>query len=147
MEHLLTGTANETTTIEKTVRIAASPETLWQFWTDPKRLTEWWGTHAEVKAEPGGMFRVVMESGPVMRGTFTELQPPNRLVFTFGWEHNAPGEAVAPGSTRVEVTLTPDGNETVLVLRHFDMPTSQASDHEKGWSIHVGDRLAAAAVA
>ena len=143
----MTETANETTTIEKTVRIAASPETLWQFWTDPARLAEWWGSESEVVTEPGGLFRVVMDNGPVMRGTFTELEPPHRLVFTFGWEHNADGEALAPGSTRVEVTLTPDGDETVLVLRHFDMPSSHASDHDKGWTYFVGERLVTASTA
>ncbi len=79
----MTETAHETTTIEQTVRIAASPETLWSFWTEPERLAQWWGSDAEVVAEPGGLYRVVMENGPVMRGAFTELDPPHRLVFTF----------------------------------------------------------------
>ena len=38
-----------------------------------------------------------------MCGTIEALEPPNRLVFTFGWESNAPGEPLAPGSTVVEV--------------------------------------------
>jgi uncharacterized protein YndB with AHSA1/START domain len=141
----VTDTSAGTITVEQTIRIAASPETVWTFWTDPQRLAEWWGVAAEVEAEPGGMFRVVMESGPVMRGTFTELDPPHRLVFTFGWEHNAPGEPLAPGSTRVEVTMQPEESGTVLVLRHFDLPAVHAPDHEKGWSYFVGERLVAAA--
>lgn len=140
----MTETAGPLTTIEQTVRIAARPETIWSFWTDPARLAEWWGTEAEVLPEPGGLFRVVMESGPVMRGSFVELDPPQRLVFTFGWEQNAPGQALAPGSTRVEVTLTPDGGETVVQLRHFEMPTTHAGDHEKGWQHFVGECLPAA---
>ena len=131
------------TTIEQTVRIAARPETIWTYWTDPARLAEWWGTEAEVSLEPGGLFRVVMESGPVMRGTFVELDPPHRLVFTFGWEQNE-GQPLAPGTTRVEVTMTPDGGETVVLLRHLEMPTTHAADHEKGWRHFVGERLPAA---
>ena len=141
----MTDTADQTITIEQTVHIAASPSTLWEYWTDPNRLAEWWGSEAEVVAEPGGLFRVVMESGPVMRGEFIELDPPRRLVVSFGWESNAPAGPLAPGSTRVEVTLDPDGDGTVLTLRHFDMPTSHAPDHEKGWSFFVGDRLVTAA--
>ncbi len=141
----MTETAPEMTSIEQTVRIAASPETVWSFWTEPERLCEWWGVDAEVVAEDGGLYRVVMENGPVMRGTFVELDPPHRLVFTFGWEQNAPEEALAPGSTRVEVTLTPDGSETVLVLRHSEMPATHAADHEKGWSYFLVERLVAAA--
>lgn len=141
----MTDTADDTVTIEQTVRIAASPATVWTFWTDPERVTEWWGTNADVVAEPGGLFRVVMENGVAMRGEFTELDPPHRLVFTFGWEQEMPAGPLPPGSTRVEVTLTPDNDGTVLVLRHFDMPTTHAAEHEKGWSHFVGERLVAAA--
>ena len=141
----MTEITTDTTTVEQTVHIAASPETVWTFWTEPERLAEWWGVDAEVEAVPGGLFRVVMDGGPVMRGTFAELEPPHRLVFTFGWEQNAPSEALAPGSTRVEVTMTPDDGGTLLVLRHSDMPSTHAADHEKGWHHYIGECLVAAA--
>ena len=141
----MTETAGDTVTIEQTVRIAASPATVWTFWTQPERLAEWWGTSAEVVPEPGGLFRVVMENGVAMRGEFTELDPPHRLVFTFGWEQDMPAGPLEPGSTRVEVTLTPDRDETVVILRHFDMPITHAAEHEKGWSRFLGERLVAAA--
>ena len=132
------------TTIEHTVRIDASPATVWTFWTDPQRLTEWWAGSAEVEAQPGGLYRVVMAQGPVMRGTFVELDPFSRLVFTFGWEQALPAGALPPGSSTVEVTLTPDAGGTVLVLRHT-LPTTHAAEHREGWAFFVGDRLVAAA--
>ena len=137
--------APETVTIEQSVRIAASPETVWSFWTDPQLLTQWWGTSAEVEPEPGGLYRVVMGEGPVMRGAFIDVDEPHRLVFSFGWEQNAPGAPLAPGSTRVEVTLHAEGAGTVVVLRHLDMPADASADHTKGWAYVVGERLAAAA--
>jgi len=130
--------------IEQSVRIAARPETVWAFWTDPARLAEWWGVAADVEPVVGGLYRVVMGDGPVMRGAFTHVDAPRRLVFSFGWEHNGPGEPLAPGSTRVEVTLEPDGADTVVVLRHFDVPASARADHTKGWAYFVGERLPAA---
>lgn len=131
-------------TIEKRVRIAASPSTVWSFWTDARRLVEWWGSSAEIEAEPGGTFRVAMgEDGPVMRGSFVELQPPTRLVFSFGWEANPPGTELSPGTTTVEVTLTPAGDGTELVLRHSELPTSRAHEHAEGWDLFVGERLPA----
>jgi len=133
-----------TRVIEQSTRIAASPSTVWSFWTDPKRLCEWWGVSAEVVAEPGGLFRVDMGDGPIMRGEFVELDPPRRLVFTFGWEHNAPGEALSPGSTQVEVRLVADGDDTIVTLRHSSVPEIHADDHTKGWALFVGQRLPAA---
>jgi uncharacterized protein YndB with AHSA1/START domain len=143
----VTESSDKTITMEQTVRIAARPETVWTFWTEPERLAEWWGSDAEVVAEPGGTFRIIMENGPVMRGAFSEVDPPHRLPFTFGWEHNAPGQPLAPGSTAAEVTMTPDKGGTVLVLRHFEMPATHAGDYVKGWSYLLGDRLVAAAAA
>ncbi|MGZ4734423.1 MAG: SRPBCC family protein [Acidimicrobiia bacterium] len=143
----MTDAAGPLTTIEQTVRIAATPETIWSFWTDPARVVEWWGLEAEVVPEPGGLFRVTMETGSIMRGSFVELDPPRRLVFTFGWEQNARDGVLGPGSSRVEVTITPDGDETLVVLRHFEMPVTHAPDHEKGWRLLVGERLPAAIAA
>ncbi len=133
-------------TIEQRVRIAASPETVWSFWTDAERLCEWWGSSAEVMSEPNGIFRVVMSpGGPVMRGSYVELQPFHRLTFSFGWENNALGELLAPGSTMVEVTLIPHGDDTELLLRHSQMPAIHAEAHATGWALYVGERLPVAA--
>ncbi len=130
--------------VEQTVRIAAAPATVWMFWTDPARVAQWWGVAADVVPEPGGRFRVKIGDGPAMRGEFVELDPPHRLVFTFGWEHRAPGEPLAPGSTRVEVTLEPDADGTLLVLRHAELPAADAGEHEKGWAYFLRERLPAA---
>ena len=140
----MSDTPTATTTIERTVRIAARPELVWSFWTDPTRIVEWWGRPTEVDVRPGGAIRVELDNGGTAVGTFTELDPPRRLVFTFGWGQFAPGEPLAPGTTSVEVTLTPDGEGTVLVLRHFDMPVTHAADHERGWSYYLEERLVAA---
>ena len=53
-----------TVTIEQTVRIAASPSTVWSFWMDPELLTEWWARAAEVVPEAGGLYRIHMNEGP-----------------------------------------------------------------------------------
>lgn len=137
-----------TSTIEQTIRIEARPETVWEFWTDPARLCEWWGIEAETVLQTGGLFRVVMESGPVMRGEFLELERPRHLKFTFGWEDGAPAGPMGPGSTEVDITLDPaddrDGGATMLTLRHR-LPASHADDHARGWAHYVGDQMVALA--
>lgn len=133
-------------TIEQRVRIAASPETVWSFWTDPQLLVEWWGSRAQVVPEPGGIFRIEMgDDGPTMRGQYLELEPHARLVFSFGWEQEPMASLVPPHSTRVEVNLSPDGDGTELVLIHSMLPASAAEEHSMGWAMFVGERLVAAA--
>jgi hypothetical protein len=70
-----------------------------------------------------------------------------RLVFTFGWAQYTAGEPLAPASTTVEVTLTADEDETLLVLCHFAVPPGHAPDHRQGWAYFVGGRLPVAATA
>lgn len=139
-EHLET-----TRRIEQRVRIAASPETVWKFWTDASKLVEWWGIRAEIEPQPGGIFRVVMSvDGPVMSGAYVTLEPFSRLVFTFGWEGNPMGEALAPGSTEVEVILAPMNGGTEVLLVHHEVPAVHADEHTRGWALYVGERLSVA---
>jgi uncharacterized protein YndB with AHSA1/START domain len=76
-------------------------------------------------------------------GKFVDVQPPNRLVFTFGWEGD---DAVTkPGSSTVEITLRVDGNGTLVRLVHRALPTEEsAAQHGQGWE-HYLARLAVAA--
>lgn len=137
-------TDTDTTTVEQTMRISARPATVWRYWTDPERMCDWWGATAELDPTPGGACVVEMGGGAVMRGEYVELVPHERIVFTFGWEKNEDGPDIAPGSTLVEITLTPDGDDTILTLRHTGLPTAARDEHRSGWS-HFLPLLAAAA--
>ena len=91
---------------------------------------------------PGGLFRVTFGSGFSVRGAYVEVDPPRRVVYTWGWE--AAGAALPPGGSTVEVTLTPDGDETVLRLTHRGLPAELRDVHGHGWD-HFLSRLATAA--
>ena len=69
-----------------------------------------------------------------MRGEYLELVPYERIVFSFGWEAMEGVPHVAPGSTRVEVTLTADDGDTILTLRHSGLPAADADEHRAGWA-------------
>ena len=67
---------------------------------------------AAFDASPGGAIRLDYGNGNVMLGEVVELDPPRRLVFTWGWED--PAEAVRPGGSRVQVDLTWDEESVML---------------------------------
>jgi uncharacterized protein YndB with AHSA1/START domain len=106
---------------------------VWRYWTDPARMTEWWGPSADLDARPGGSCVVRMDGGPVMRGQYVEVVPFERIVFTFGWEPGPGRPDVAPGSTRVEVLLADQDGDTMLTLRHTGIPAAHADEHDSGW--------------
>ena len=128
--------------LEVTVHIAARPETVFAYFTDPARYTQWMGSHATLDPVPGGAYRVTMRDGVQAAGEFVEIDPPRRLVFTWGWTDQF---AVAPGSTRVVVTLAEEGGGTRVVLRHYDLPTEELREHHRGgWETYL-PRLAVVA--
>ena len=73
----------------------------------------------------------------VMLGEFVEVDPPHRIVFTFGWEAGEPG----PGSTSVDVRIAALGDGSRLVLRHNGLPTDVVASHVAGWTHFLGERL------
>jgi uncharacterized protein YndB with AHSA1/START domain len=132
--------AEGTDVITHQLRIEARPETVFAFLTNPDKMTRWKGDSAQLDAHPGGIYRVQIGQAVVV-GEFVEIDPPRRVVFTWGWEGN---DAVPPGSSTVEVTLTPDGEATILRLVHRDLPAEQRAEHEEGWK-HFLPRLATVA--
>ncbi len=136
-------TETDANIVEQTMRISARPETVWRYWTDPQRMCDWWGAAAELDPRPGGLCRVEMGAGQVMRGEYLELLPYERLVFSFGWEPIDGFSAIPPGQSRVEVTLIEDAGDTILTLRHTGIPEAFTELHASGWS-HFLALLAAA---
>lgn len=122
--------------LKVSVHIAASPETVFPYFTDPARYAQWMGNAATLEPVPGGTYRVHMRDGVQVAGEFVEVDPPRRLVFTWGWTHD---HAVAPGSTRVVVTLHEEDGGTRVVLRHHGLPDdAQRDHHRKGWELYLG---------
>jgi uncharacterized protein YndB with AHSA1/START domain len=89
-------------TIEVSVHVAAQPEIVFPYFTDPRRYVQWMGRDATLEAVPGGCYRVHIRDGIEAVGEFVEVDPPRRLVFTWGWTHD---HEVPAGTTRVVITL------------------------------------------
>ena len=140
--------------IEIERRIAARPETVFSYFTDPERYRLWQGVDAELDPRPGGIFRVTMtgRSRTVASGEYVTIEPPTRVVFTWGWEpidrlpeyldlgqfDGLPDgfSGVPPGTSTVEVVLVADGDGTILRVRHSGLPTEAARRfHTMGWEM------------
>ncbi len=127
--------------VEREIRIAASPEVVFEFFIDPDRMIQWMGRKAELDPRPGGTFRVDLNGRHISRGEYVELEPPHRVVFTFGWEGDT--SIVKPGTSTVEVNLDADGDGTLLRFAHRDLPVESRDSHGHGWD-HYLERLAVA---
>ena len=112
-----------------TVRISAAPAEVFPYFTDPALMVQWIGEWADLHAEPGGDFALDINKTPV-RGHYVEIDPPRRVVFTWGVAGN---ETLPPGSTTVEIRLTADQDETLVELFHHDLPAADFPGHLDGW--------------
>jgi uncharacterized protein YndB with AHSA1/START domain len=134
---------SQTEAIEREVRIDASPGTVFDFFTDPAKMVRWKGAMATLDPRPGGVYRVQMNEQAVAVGEYVVVDPPKRVVFTWGWEGD---DAITPpGSSTVEVTFTPDGDGTLVRLVHTGLPSPESVEaHGHGWDEYM-PRLAIAA--
>ena len=124
------------------MRIAASPGIVFSYFIEPEKMQMWMGQQVTLDPRPGGTYRVDINGRDIAAGEFVEVVPNTRVVYTFGWEGD--GAPLPPGASRVEITLTPEGDGTLVRLRHFGLTTEMQGPHAEGWD-HYMPRLALAA--
>ena len=127
------------TTLNLRRTFMAPREKVFRAFTEAEMLKKWWGHHgitcpaAEIDLKVGGKYRIAMKppEGDVfhLKGTYREIKPPERLVYTFQWEGAGMKE-----ETLVTLEFHEKGDATELVLVHELFPDANArDDHNKGW--------------
>src|SRR2546426_320668 len=69
--------------IRRQIWIDAPVEVVFSYFTDPAKHVRWQGTAAEIDPRPGGHLRLSFVPGYVSAGTYLEVTPPTRLVYTW----------------------------------------------------------------
>jgi len=127
--------------VVREVRIASAAVDVFPFFTDPTKMVLWKARAAWIDAAPGREFRIDVNGRSIARGQFIEIDPPRRIVFTWGWEGD---NGLPPGASRVEVTLSEVDGETVVRLVHTGIPEQLRETNADGWD-HYLPRLRVAA--
>lgn len=122
-------------------RVKAPPARVFAAWTDPQKLAAWFGpaetsagsVQAEMDVVVGRRFKVSFrtEDGEYheVGGLYREVAPDRRLKFTWAWHTTPERESL------VTVTLSPDGDGTLLTLHHEQFFDEKARDgHQGGWT-------------
>ncbi len=133
-----------TSTITITRTVAATPERVFAAWTDAEQLAAWWwpqldGTTYDVDARLGGRFRIHSPGiGATVTGSYTDVDPPRRLGFTWSWEDAGEPETVVEDT--VVVTFEPDDGGTRVTVAHTSVAHVPDGGAQQGWN-DVMDRL------
>lgn len=129
-------------------RVLNAPRALvFQAWTNPKHLAQWWGpTHftnpvCELDVRPGGAINIHMQApdGTVypMKGEYREVDEPERLVYVSSACPNKDGEDQLEVFTTM--TLTEEGGKTTMKLVHLITKVGPGAEFaiagmEEGWA-------------
>ena len=116
------------------VEIAAAPDKVFPYFTHPESILRWMGDYAVLDPQPGGEFTLDINGVPV-RGRYLKLDPPHRLVISWG---HAGSELLPPGSSTLEITLSPTHAGTLVSIEHRDLPPEEAMNHAIGWPHFLG---------
>ena len=129
------------TTLRMTRQIHASPERVFEAWTEAQELERWScpeGCRAvaiEVDLRIGGAYLIDM-AGPegeryTAFGEYREIDPPHRIVYTWDWKQ----EELRMGETMVTVEFVARDGGTEVALTHAKLPDLEArQSHEEGWA-------------
>lgn len=132
----------EKTSLEIKRFLNAPRSRVYQAWTDPAQLREWFGPenvqtrHIVAETRVGGKFRwdLTNPEGEEMtlQGEYRELQPDRKIVFTWRWQDD---EAWENHDSLVTVELSDVPGGTELRLLHEQLPSEESRDnHNRGWS-------------
>ena len=131
--------ADRTLVVERVFK--APPERVFNAWTDPEVLVQWWGPEGlhtpehTMDVREGGAWRTVMMNDKgethTASGVYREIAPPKRLVMTWAWEQPDGGRG---HETLIELSFEPAEQGTRLKLVQRLFATAEARDnHRMGW--------------
>lgn len=115
------------------IEIDAPTEVVFAHLVTAEGMVAWMGQHAELDPRPGGDFAVDI-NGVLVRGEYLEIDPPRRVVVSWGM---AGSEDLPPGASRVEFTLTGTERGTTLSLVHSELPETRMATHATGWGHYL----------
>src|SRR5215470_11966193 len=109
---------------------------VWSALTDPGRLEQWLG-EVEGDLRVGGEFRAHFSAtGWEGTGRVEACEPPRHLLLTLRDAEPEPGQ---PEEGATEVTLTADGDATIMVWEERSKPVDLLAAYGAGVQIHVED--------
>ncbi len=129
--------------------LKAPQERAFRAWTSPEHIQEWMRPEpgmvvplVSMDLRVGGKFRIQMKNPDgeyfTAVGEFREVNPPERLVYTWDWEKDGGGTAfgeVEGKTSLITVEFLRRGEQTEFVMTHTRFATVQSRDgHAGGWT-------------
>ena len=119
----------------------ASKQSVFDAWSNREQMAHWMGPgevtcdKIELDFNVGGKYQIFMKTpeGPMTAyGEYTEINPTDKIAFTWGWRQNE------LEGTLVTLTFREVAEGTELTLEHTNIPAKEVAEHHKlGWTAIV----------
>jgi uncharacterized protein YndB with AHSA1/START domain len=120
--------------ISVSVLVDADPAEVYEYFTRAEAMVQWMGQNAALDPRVGGEFAVDV-NGAAVRGRYLELEPPHRLLISWGFSGS---EVLPPGRSIVEVRLRPEAGGTRVEIAHSGLSGPETAEHYNGWRRFLG---------
>jgi uncharacterized protein YndB with AHSA1/START domain len=121
--------------------LQAAPPVTFEAFTDPNELVKWWGPAGftvpslTFQARAGESYRIEMQPPDgdsfYLTGEFRDVNPPERLVYTFAWEDPDPDDV----ETLTALSFRDLGESTTVALTQGPFKTeARRALHRDGWT-------------
>jgi len=115
-----------------------SSDRIWQAWTDPAKVKQWFGSdpngkvlNARTELWVGGQFEVSFmdadKTEHTCSGIYTEFETNSSLLFTWSWK-SEPGYI-----SFVKVFIRPEPAGTLMNFEHANLNPGSVHNYEIGW--------------
>jgi uncharacterized protein YndB with AHSA1/START domain len=132
-------TKPETLSLLMSRQYDSPPEKVFQAWTDPEIVRQWWGnpgyrvTTIEIDLRVGGRYRwglhhLETKKDHIVSGEYLEIVPNSKIVCTWQWES-------MDYANELILDFKPNENGCELTLNHVKfLDEALRDDHKKGWT-------------
>ena len=116
--------------MDRRVVIAAPRDLVFRYFTDSERWARWWGKGSTIDPRPQGEVSIMHANGVQMAGQVVEIDPPSKIVFTYGYRSGTP---IPEGGSLVTIRLDEHAEGTELNLSHAFADAARRDEHVQGW--------------
>ena len=120
--------------LDRTLVIRAQPATVFEFFRNSDDWAAWWGPGSTIDARPGGRLLIRHPNGIEVAGVVIEIQPPERIVFTYGYVSGSP---IPVGASRVTIRVARHPAGTLVRLSHEFSDEQVRDEHVQGWRFQL----------
>ena len=112
--------------------VAASPDEVYRYFTEPELLVRWWSEEAEIDKR-SGLYELAWPSqGLRLLGQYVVTEPGRRFAFTWGYAH----ESSQPRTVDIQFAESDEGTRLIIEHTHGDDP-DERQGYIDGWKSFI----------